>query len=92
MWVCTVVLNQAMDSLAVSAVGNSKLDSGAFINTDAIADYLLDLKSECSKYDFPDELVERVGKSRKEGDLEDLVQCAKSIGIATEIFWNKLGA
>ena len=51
MQVCTVVLNQAMDSLAVSAVGNTIWDACSNINTDVIADYLTDLDESCKFMD-----------------------------------------
>lgn len=88
MQVCTVVLNQGMDSLAVSAVGNDIFDAGSLINTDVIADYLTDMFSPS---ELGEENAERIGDARKSGDLEDLVQVAKLLGIATEIFFNKLG-
>lgn len=88
MQVCTVVLNQGMDSLAVSAVGNDIFDAGSLINTDVIADYLTDMLSPS---ELGEENAERIGKARKSGDLEDLVQVAKLLGFAPEIFFNKLG-
>lgn len=88
MHVCTVVLNQGIDSLAVSAVGDDIFQAGAFINTDLIADYLTDMFSPS---ELGEENAERIGDARKSGDLEDLVQVAKLLGITTEIFCNKLG-
>lgn len=88
MWVCSVVLNHEMDSVAVSAVGNTKVEACAFINTDPIADYFFD--------QFPqsviDEFTDRIAKARREGDLEDLMQIGKKLGTNPQIFFNKLGA
>lgn len=84
MWVCSVVLNHEMDSLAVSAIANTKLESVAFINTDNIADYLSDM--------FAPSETEGLSEARKNNDLQKMLEIAGGLGVRTEIFFNKLGA